>query len=170
MEHALKLLQIAFRGNRDMFFDFELEDVSVLEPFLLDDYMYMSTVTAFPTKDEMKARVKTRSGGRGGRPQEGRGTRRAPETEAAAAARGAAAAAHGRRGGGAARRRPPPPQEEEEARIASMKEMFYWMLDQHSLHHHPFPDPGDGKDGGEPSASNSKKKKKKKSAPQKRFV
>ena len=60
MEHALKLLQIVFRGNRDMFFDFELEDVSVLEPFLLDDYMYMSTVTAFPTKDEMKARVKTR--------------------------------------------------------------------------------------------------------------
>ena len=60
MEHALKMLQILFRGRSDMFFEFELADVATLEPFLLDDYMYMSTVTAFPTKDEMKDRAKAR--------------------------------------------------------------------------------------------------------------
>ena len=36
MEHALKMLQILFRGRSDMFFEFEPADAT-LEPFLLDD-------------------------------------------------------------------------------------------------------------------------------------
>ena len=48
MARARRLLQILYRGNRAMHFDFELDQLTLLKPFVLNEFLDMSTVTRFP--------------------------------------------------------------------------------------------------------------------------